>query len=105
MVSQEDIDYIGRLRDQAVAALSDLLKEFQQSPKTARDAEAVRGIIREVHSTFLMVERSRNEEAVNAARELFLLDITIAHKAMANFLMIDVEVAKQMATKVGKNLN
>lgn len=104
-MSQEEIDYVGRLRDQAISVLSDLLKEFQQSPKTAGDAEAVRNIIREVHNTFLVVEKSRNEEAVIAAKELFLLDITLAHKALASFLMIDIEVAKQMAAKVGKNLN
>jgi hypothetical protein len=107
--TQEDIDYIGRLRDQAVTALSRMLEELEQcipaEPDARAQVEGVRMLIREVHAAYLAAEKSRNQKIIEATKELFLMDITLAHKALAMFKKIDILHAQAIAPKGHNNLN
>lgn len=106
---QEEIDYVGRLRDQAVTALSKMLEELEGCastvPEAMEQANSVRTLIREVHAAFLAVEKSRNEHLIEVTKALFLSDITIAHRALAMFKKIDIIHAAAAVKKNPHNLN
>jgi hypothetical protein len=109
MSIQEDIDYIGRLRDQAVTALSKMLEELAPCTPTVPEAkdqvELIRMLVREAHAIFLAAEKSRDQKIIEVTKELLLMDITLAHKAMAMFKRIDILHAQAITPKNRGNLN